>query len=180
MVSSSHTKECDGTLRALMQSTSTSSQRCCHWAMCLQSVLSAGLCAAASGKSVLAEASTGGEEAVEDQTRIIASEYGFSEDAVQRFLLAFNQDETLAHQKMRISYVRPAPCARPLTPIPAPPPPLIPHQIPQCLNLPVCSVNIGNIQLFLVVNQLRESLFVHDEHALQPMHRRSLIGCPHA
>lgn len=45
------------------------------------------------------------EDSAEERKQRIAQEYGFSDDVVNRYMLAFNGDEAVAHRKMRATYV---------------------------------------------------------------------------
>ena len=63
------------------------------------------MCAAA-GESIAAEVhEDDSEESAGERRQRIAREYGFSDDVVERYVLAFHGDETMAHRKMRATYV---------------------------------------------------------------------------
>lgn len=61
---------------------------------------------AAAGESIAAEAhEDDSEESAGERRQRIAKEYGFSDDVVERYMLAFHGDESMAHRKMRATYV---------------------------------------------------------------------------
>ena len=62
---------------------------------------------AAAGESIAAEVhENDSEESAGERRQRIAQEYGFSDDVVERYMLAFHGDESMAHRKMRATYVR--------------------------------------------------------------------------
>ena len=61
---------------------------------------------AAAGESIAAELhEDSSEDSAEERKQRIAKEYGFSDDVVDRYVLAFHGDESMAHRKMKATYV---------------------------------------------------------------------------
>lgn len=61
---------------------------------------------AAAGESIEAEVhEDSSEESASERKQRIQREYGFSDDVVDRYMLAFHGDESMAHRKMRATYV---------------------------------------------------------------------------
>jgi hypothetical protein len=62
---------------------------------------------AAAGGSIAAEvAQDDSEESAGERKQRIAREYGFSDDVVDRYMLAFHGDESMAHRRMAATHVR--------------------------------------------------------------------------